>query len=59
MVDAFSSWINGFGFMTLERRAADSWDVKVWNLDGQVVNRCQIRGRRSSCEKPQVDPSRP
>jgi hypothetical protein len=53
-VAAFSSWIDGFGYMTLERRAADRWDVKVWNLDGQVVNRCEIRGRRSRCDEPQV-----
>jgi len=58
VVEAFSSWINGFGYMTLERRAADRWAVKVWNLDGQVVNRCEIEGRRSHCDEPQVD-SRP
>jgi len=54
-VAAFSSWISGFGFMTLERRAADRWDVKVWNLAGQVVNRCRIDGRRSRCDKAQVE----
>jgi hypothetical protein len=51
---AFSSWVAGFGYMTLERRAADRWDVKVWNLEGQVVNRCEIRGRKSKCERAQV-----
>lgn len=54
VVAAFSSWIDGFGYMTLERRAADRWTAKVWNLQGQVVNRCEIEGRRSRCEKPQV-----
>jgi hypothetical protein len=54
VVAHFSSWIDGFGFMTLERRAADRWDVKVWNLAGEVVNRCQIRGRKSWCEKGKV-----
>jgi hypothetical protein len=54
-VAAFSSWIGGFGYMTLERRRADLWDVKVWNLAGEVVNRCRIEGRRSRCEKPQVE----
>jgi hypothetical protein len=29
--------------------------VKVWNLAGEVVNRCRIEGRRSRCERPQVD----
>ena len=50
-VAAFSHWIAGFGYMTLERRRADRWDVKVWNLAGEVVNRCRIEGRRSRCEK--------
>ena len=54
VVEAFSSWINGFGYMTLERRAADRWSVKVWDLSGKVVNRCQITGRHSKCEKGQV-----
>jgi hypothetical protein len=58
-VEAFSSWIRGFGYMTLERRAADRWDAKVWDLDGRVVNRCRIEGRKSRCEKPQVDSSLP
>jgi hypothetical protein len=51
---SFSSWIDGFGYMTLERRRADRWDVKVWDLQGRIVNRCRIEGRRSSCEKGQV-----
>lgn len=55
VVAAFSSWIRGFGYMTLERRSADRWDVKVWNLQGRIVNRCRITGRKSLCEKPQVD----
>lgn len=54
-VEAFSSWVQGFGFMTLERRRAEVWDVKVWNLAGEVVNRCRIEGRHSRCERPQVD----
>jgi hypothetical protein len=52
--EAFSSWVGGFGFMTLERRAADRWRVTLWDVDGRVVNRCEIRGRRSRCEKGQV-----
>jgi Calcineurin-like phosphoesterase len=52
--DHFSSWVDGFGFMTLERRDARHWDVKVWNLAGAVVNTCTIDGRHSSCAKAQV-----
>jgi hypothetical protein len=55
VVEAFSSWMRGFGYMTLERRAAEHWDVKVWDLAGRIVNRCRIDGRKSRCEKPQVD----
>jgi hypothetical protein len=53
-VEAFSSWVAGFGYMTLERRAVDRWDVKVWDVEGRVVNRCSITGRHSKCEKDQV-----
>ncbi|MDB5445695.1 MAG: metallophosphoesterase [Phenylobacterium sp.] len=53
-VEAFSSWIAGFGFMTLERRRADRWTVKVWDVDGRLMNRCEIEGRHSHCEKGQV-----
>jgi hypothetical protein len=50
VVESFSSWTRGFGYMTLERRRADAWDVTVWNLAGQVEKRCTLRGRRSRCE---------
>jgi len=53
-VEAFSSWIDGFGYMTLERRAAGRWSVKVWALDGRLMNRCEIRGKHSRCEKASV-----
>lgn len=50
----FSSWVDGFGYMTLERRGARSWNVTVWNTRGEPVNHCTIVGRRSQCETPQV-----
>jgi hypothetical protein len=52
----FSSWVDGFGYMTLERRGARSWKVTVWNTRGEPVNRCTIVGRRSQCATPQVAP---
>jgi len=52
--DRFSSWIDGFGYMTLERRSDQRWIAKVWDVRGEVVNRCRIDGRRSSCVKSQV-----
>lgn len=50
----FSSWINGFGYMTMERAGPRRWNVKVWNLAGQVVNTCEIDGRHSACAKARV-----
>jgi hypothetical protein len=54
VIDHFSSWVKGFGYMTLERRGPKSWDATVWNIDGKIVNRCTITGRQSVCEKAQI-----
>jgi hypothetical protein len=53
-VDAFSSWVTGHGFMTMERTGNRSWRVVVRDRDGKAVNRCTITGRRSHCRLPQV-----
>lgn len=52
--EAFSSWVDGFGYMTLERRGAVRWRATVWNLAGKVVNRCTIVGRHSRCARDHV-----
>jgi hypothetical protein len=49
VIEAMSSWVDGFGFMTLERRGDDAWDAKVRDVTGAVVNRCAIDGRRVRC----------
>jgi hypothetical protein len=54
VVDSFSSWVDGFGFMTMERRGPEQWHVLVHDLQGKVRNSCRIDGRRSSCIMPQV-----
>jgi hypothetical protein len=54
IVDHFSSWVNGFGYMTMERAGANQWNVKVWNTSGQQVNACRIDGKNSVCENAQV-----
>jgi hypothetical protein len=54
VVEAMSSWIDGFGFMTMERRGADRWDVVVHDRDGKERNTCTVEGRRSRCALPQV-----
>jgi hypothetical protein len=59
-VDRFSSWVDGFGFMTMVRTGPESWDIEVHDVNGKVVNRCKAQGRQSSCDLPQVvAPSRP
>lgn len=55
-IDRFSSWIDGFGYMTLERQGRAAWKVTVWNTRGEAMNRCAIRGRRSRCDRSQVTP---
>jgi hypothetical protein len=52
--DAFSSWVDGFGFMTLERTGPSSWTARIHDLTGKVVNRCAIKGRISKCDLRQV-----
>ena len=50
VVEHFSSWVNGFGFMTLERKGSKQWEVKVWDTTGRQVNACSVEGSHSSCE---------
>lgn len=54
VVEAFSHWVDGFGYMTMERQGADQWQVQIHDLQGQIRNRCQITGRHSRCEIAQV-----
>jgi hypothetical protein len=59
-VEKFSSWVDGFGFMTMVRTGTESWDIEVHDVNGKVLNRCRAQGRQSSCDLPQVvAPSRP
>jgi hypothetical protein len=55
VAEAFSSWVDGFGFMTLERTGRETWAVQVHDWDGKVVNRCTVTGRKSRCDLPQVE----
>jgi hypothetical protein len=52
--DAFSSWVDGFGFMTLERTGPADWKAEIHDKTGKVVNRCAIKGRESHCDIKQV-----
>ncbi len=49
VVDAFAAWVDGFGYMTLERRGARTWRAIVRSVDGRTIHRCSIDGRRSHC----------
>ncbi|WP_181373107.1 metallophosphoesterase [Massilia glaciei] len=50
-----SSWVNGFGYMTMERDGADSWDVRVWDRDGKLRNTCSLKGKKSLCEQAKIE----
>jgi hypothetical protein len=54
IVEAMSSWIDGFGFMTMERRGTDRWDVVIHDRDGHARNTCTVEGRHSRCALAQV-----
>lgn len=54
LVEHFSSWVNGFGYMTMERKGARQWNVKVWDTDGKIRNSCSIDGKHSVCKLAQV-----
>jgi hypothetical protein len=54
IVERISSWVDGFGYMTMERAGPEQWDVKVWDTAGLVRNTCKITGSKSVCAKLQV-----
>jgi hypothetical protein len=58
VVESMSSWIDGFGFMTMERSGPDSWNVTVWDRDGRERNFCTVQGRKSACRIAQVPSGR-
>jgi len=54
VVEHASAWIDGFGFMTMERQGPEQWLVGVHDLQGRLRNTCRIDGRRSVCEQVRV-----
>ncbi len=54
VIEQLSAWIDGFGFMTMERRGPERWLVQVHDLQGAVRNTCQVQGKRSVCEHTRV-----
>ncbi|QGZ39982.1 calcineurin-like phosphoesterase family protein [Pseudoduganella flava] len=55
VIHQFSAWQGGFGFMTMERTAADTWAIAVHDRHGVVRNRCSLQGRQSSCVLARVE----
>jgi hypothetical protein len=55
VVEHHSSWANGFGFMTMERKGPKQWEVKVWDFKGRQVNTCTVDGSHSDCELVQAN----
>jgi hypothetical protein len=50
VVAHMSHWIDGFGFMTMERTGPQDWTVRIWDRDGRERNTCAVKGSKSSCE---------
>lgn len=57
LIDHFSSWTDGFGYMTLERLTTRRWRVVIRDTQGRVVNRCRVDGRQSRCDRSHVGPA--
>jgi len=54
VVEHHSSWVNGFGFMTMERKGPKQWEIKVRDTTGRQVNICNADGNHSVCELTEV-----
>ncbi|OYY68039.1 metallophosphoesterase [Sphingomonas sp. 28-63-12] len=57
VIGAFSSWVDGFGYMTMDRLGSGRWKIRVWNLAGSAVNTCVLNGRKSQCRYDRVPAS--
>ncbi|MES3022563.1 MAG: metallophosphoesterase [Pseudomonadota bacterium] len=53
--ESMSSWVNGFGYMTMERDGPDSWDVRIWDRLGKLRNTCSLKGKKSLCEQAKIE----
>lgn len=48
-IEQFNAIVDKFGFMTLERTGKQSWRAEIHGMNGKVLRRCTIEGRRSDC----------
>lgn len=57
VVAHFSSWVNGFGYMTMQRTHPGQWEVRIWNMAGKLMNTCHVNGKHAICDLAQVPPA--
>jgi hypothetical protein len=57
VVSDYSSWVVGFGFMTMYRNGPDKWDIEVHDVNGRVINLCKVNGSKSVCDRGRVPPT--
>ncbi len=55
VVEHLSSWVGGFGYMTLERTGAVKWVAQVWDVNGKLRNTCAIDGSHSVCDRARIE----
>lgn len=55
VIEHLSSWTDGFGFMTMERKGSAQWEVKVWDANGKIRNTCIVEGSHSVCELAKIN----
>jgi hypothetical protein len=48
-IAALQAWLDS-GFVTLERRGQQQWQLQVHDLQGKILQRCQIDGSRPQCD---------
>ncbi|MBV8973246.1 MAG: metallophosphoesterase [Sphingomonadaceae bacterium] len=58
---SFASWVDGFGYMVLDRVSTSHWRATVHAADGRIVDRCRIDGTASRCTVARVpaEPTHP
>ncbi|MHB0990130.1 MAG: metallophosphoesterase family protein [Burkholderiales bacterium] len=59
VVSHFSSWVNGFGYMTMERNGPGRWEVKIRDMNGKQMNACHVTGNQAVCDIAQVSTPQP
>ncbi len=55
VVERLSSWVGGFGYMTMERRGPQQWEARVWDVNGKMRNNCMIDGHHSVCDQARIE----